>query len=397
MRQKPDTLRIAAAALFASVALPSTSLAQQAPVVVTPPPAATAPAPAPNPIVVTPRPSPLTPSPVTTTPSIATTPPVVRSAPAPQPTIRTPAPAARAPATTTRTPARVERPAQRPAPRARTAAPAERAAPAPAPVPEAATPATPPAEALPPAPVATTPIPVESTTPVTTPPANPTATGALWAMIAAGAVLLAFLAFFLFRRRRRDEDVYEPASEEAPAAAGAGVAAPREGDIEALLETSKPPVGRPWLELLLRPVRAGTTPDEARVDFELTVGNTGSVPARDVTVSTWMLAEGATEMERSLISPPAEAHRSHLDIPAHEGARLDTTVALPTDGLDGAVLPVVAAEVRYRLPDGREGRTAASFAIGRADGEALAPFAVDRPSGLREDIEARLHGRPEQV
>jgi len=50
------------------------------------------------------------------------------------------------------------------------------------------------------------------------------------------------------------------------------------------------------------------------------------------------------------------------------------------------------------LPDGSEGRTHASFAIGRAgedDGD-LEPFKLDR-TGITENVEARLHGEPERV
>ena len=59
---------------------------------------------------------------------------------------------------------------------------------------------------------------------------------------------------------------------------------------------------------------------------------------------------------------------------------------------------MVVADARYRLPDGSEGRTHAAFAIGMpSEDEALSPFPTDRASGLRENVEARLHGEPERV
>ena len=86
--------------------------------------------------------------------------------------------------------------------------------------------------------------------------------------------------------------------------------------------------GRPWLEFLMRPVRAGTSQDDAIVQFELTVGNTGDVAARDVRISTWMVAAGeGTDMERSLIEPPADAaglggrHRRRRRRPGRGGDR----------------------------------------------------------------------------
>jgi len=80
-----------------------------------------------------------------------------------------------------------------------------------------------------------------------------------------------------------------------------------------------------------------------------------------------------------------------------DGARVDATIALPREQLRDDVLPVVVADARYRLPGGGEGRTSARFAVGLPSGDGLAPFAVDLPSGLRDDVEARLHGEPERV
>ncbi len=165
--------------------------------------------------------------------------------------------------------------------------------------------------------------------------------------------------------------------------------------------SSAPVAGRPWLEFLLRPVRAGTSQDDAIVQFELTVGNTGTVAAKDVKISTWMFAAGeGTDMERMLIEPPADATVSEVDIGAGDGTRVDAEIALPKAGLhEQTVLPVVVADARYRLPDGSEGRTSASFAVGLpgGEGEELSPFQLDRATGLIESVEARLHGEPTRV
>ncbi|MBC7987364.1 MAG: hypothetical protein H7X93_11970, partial [Sphingomonadaceae bacterium] len=59
-------------------------------------------------------------------------------------------------------------------------------------------------------------------------------------------------------------------------------------------------------------------------------------------------------------------------------------------------LPVVVADARYRLPDGSEGRTAASFAVGVPHGEHLDGFAPGAAE-MREDIEARLDQVLERV
>ena len=172
-------------------------------------------------------------------------------------------------------------------------------------------------------------------------------------------------------------------------------------DVAALAADSAPVGNRPWIEFLMRPVRAGTSADDAIVQFELTVGNTGTVEAKDVRISTWMVATGqGTDMERMLIEPPAHAQVSEVDIDAGDGARVDGELAIPKGSESEPVLPIVVADARYTLPDGSEGRTHAAFEIGlpaEADSQALSPFPVDRASGLRENVEARLHGEPERV
>jgi len=417
MKHTRNKLRATILALSASIVLPNAPVfGQDAPVVTVtpPPPAVTAPpAPAPSPVLrATPAPTPRLPIAIPETD--------------PAPTART--------ARTARATPRAAAPARRAAPvRAAASAPAPAAAPAPAP--EAA-PAAPVAQTLPPPP-AEIPAPVA--------PAADTeesgGIGSLLPWIIGGVLLIAAAAFFLFGRRRRRDEVYEdtyyeepaveaepgfaraPVAEETPyvapvepapiiaaAPAAETLAASREveepevveadeADVEALTESAAPVAGRPWLEFLMRPVRAGTSQDDAIVQFELTVGNTGSMPARDVRISTWMVATGqGTDMESSLIEAPADAQVSEVDIAAGDGARVEAELAIPKGSSSEPVLPVVVADARYRLPDGSEGRTHAAFAIGmQGEDEALSPFPVDRASGLRENVEARLHGEPERV
>jgi LPXTG-motif cell wall-anchored protein len=415
MTHNRNNIRTAILALSASVACLSAPVFGQEPVTVSPPPPVSA-APPPPPVIVAPPPAASTPTPPAITPREA----VRRAAPPPAAEER---PAARATRNATRTTATATRRSSAPA---RTAAPAPVAeAPAPAPAP---TPA-PIAEA--PAPVAAPPAPTVEPLPVETQAETGNGNFLITALIAGGAILLALAAFLALRRRRRDEEVYEEVYYEEPAAVEAAPepsftrpapieAAPavaagevveaataeevsveeaHEADVEALAADSDPVAGRPWLEFLMRPVRAGTSQDDAIVQFELTVGNTGSVPAKDVRITTWMVAGGhASDMERMLIDPPADATVSEVDIAAGDGARVEAEVMLPKAGLrDETVLPVIVADARYRLPDGSEGRTSASFAIGLPDGEELAPFQLDRATGLLETVEARLHGTPTRV
>jgi hypothetical protein len=148
------------------------------------------------------------------------------------------------------------------------------------------------------------------------------------------------------------------------------------------------------------------TGQEAQVEFELIVRNNGSAVARDVHVSTWMVAGGATpesEMERLLIERPPEAEAGESSLPAVEieaGAtkRIETAVALSTAGLEtDAVLPVVVAEATYTLPDRSEGRTSARYAVSVPFGEELSHFDIENPSGLHEGVEAWPLGEVERA
>lgn len=399
MKQNLTPHRRAAALLLAAAALPFTPLAaQEVPTVNAPPPVTAAPAPAPAPAPAA--------TPVMG-PSSAVRGPTVEhvAQPSAARAATRAAPAQRAPVRSARAAAPV-----------RQAAPAPvQAAPAPAPIPTAVTAGAAPEVAL--APIPAEPVAATPETPAAA-PAEPAATGIpswQWALAAAALAIVVFGAMLLVSRRRRraEEAFYEEAyyEEQAPVAtpepALIPVAAAADevslvdsdrADVDALAASSEPAPNRPWLEFLMRPVRAGTSEDETRVEFELTVGNTGSVPARDVQVSTWMVAAGeGTDMERSLIEPPADANHSEMSIAPGDGARVDGAISLPRDRLRASVLPVIVADARYRLPDGSEGRTHASFAVGLPSGEGIAPFAVDLPSGLRDDVEARLHGEPERV
>jgi hypothetical protein len=383
MKPHPAPLARTAALLLAAAALPLTPVvaqdtAQPAEAAQTPPDATTS-----------------IPAPEATTP-------VQIEATSPDPVTEAEAASEAAPArTTTRAPARATT-TRRTTTRTTTRVPATVIAPAPvgvAPVPV-------PLETLPP--VATTPLPppVAQTPPLEvlpeTPPA-PVATtvetedsrDSLLPWLLGGLLLLGALAFFALRGRRRavvhdNERTYQPA----PAPVVAPVAAaPIVTPVETIV-----PVGRPELDLTMRPVRAGVSGADARVEFELTVGNSGPVAAENVRISTWMLAAGSSEAESALIVPRAHADTPPVTIGAGESRTMAASVALPTAQVDGdAVLPIVVADARYRLPDGSEGRTSASFAVGVPDGDGLAHFGIDNPSGLHEGVVARPLREPERI
>lgn len=288
------------------------------------------------------------------------------------------------------------------APRTVRAAPAEVAPVAAAPVAAAA----PPVETVAPAP-ASAPTPPAAAEPAFTEPAAPaptvesareTGTG-YWPWLIAAALGIGALLLLARRRRRRVDEDADYVTYDEPVVAAVPAEPTHEVPVETVPVVAAAAIetGRPWLDLAIRPVRAGVGEDAARVEFELGIENNGSAPAQDVRVSAWLLngnGPAASDMERMLIARPDGAQEIETSLAAGDGTRIETSVALPRAGIEDAILPVVAAEARYRLPDGSEGRTSAAFAVGVARGDDLVMFDVDNPSGMHEGVEARLHGAP---
>lgn len=436
-------MRTTRAALFLGAAILSTpAFAQDAPQQVTPPPImvtpAPAPAPAPSPQVVIQPSAPV----VQSIPSVEEQQRGAAAADAPAPAAR----AARSTATRTTT-TRTTTTATRPAP-----APARQAAPAPATAPSApvqdAVPTQPPAQVEPaPAPEAA-PVATDSTTTTTS------TRSVAWPWLLGGlALVIAGLAVFLLSRRRRNEEVVttDPVYEEpvyvapvarepivepvaAPEAAviaqvppaderidprvvppaivpetvpvaateqveEAELAEPRKDDLAGVADADAPVANRPWIELGLRPVSAGTSEEEAMVDFELTVGNSGDKQARNVRISSFMLADEAesTEMERMLTEHRTDPIVPPVSIEPGDGTRVDAHLAVPKGELGRTFNPVVVAEARYTLPDGSEARTSAAFKIGRPAYEGgIGAIGSSRPHVV-EDLAAELYGQPEHV
>lgn len=273
----------------------------------------------------------------------------------------------------------------------------------------------------------TTPIPEPSASAATdteTTTTTETSSGVpIWAWVLGALALLGLAAFFMRRRREEPvwegETVHEPVDQEpfyeertvAPLAAApladdvvvedrAEVVTPAADEIAAITAASAPVTGRPWIELSLRPVRAGMTGDVAMVDLELTLANAGEVAARNVRVTTSMLSDGSnapTEVDQLQAASPTGTEVSTGDIAPGEGARVDASLTASRNDLsDANFQPIVIADVRYTLPDGGEGRTAAAFAIGQDDGtEGATSLYLD--GDVREDVAATLHGVPERA
>ncbi|WP_066800666.1 hypothetical protein [Sphingomonas soli] len=426
---KSPTIRPRAALFIGAALLSTPAFAQDVPAqTVTPPP-----------IMVTPAPTPA--APAQRVIQMQPQAPVVQAVPE-TPVATTPAAPARTTATTTRQ-TRSAAPVRAAAP-VREAAPAPVAAPAPGPVTE--TPAAPVAAV----PKAVTPPPVVETQPLETSVATTSENergGIAWGWLLGGiALVIAGIAAAMLMRRRDPEYVEEhrePAAvapvaapferraaaepvartvEPEPAFAGlppaiplaepevreaqaavataedVSISEPEKEDLAGVVDGAAPVSRRPWIELGMRPVRAGTNKEEAVVDFELTVGNSGDTSAKDVRISTFMLADGATEseIESLMIEHRDDNAVSPVTIEPGEGTRVDAHLAVPKGDLGRTFNPVVVAEARYTLPDGRQGRTAAAFRIGTASENGVGPLAASRPF-VTETVEAELFGVPEHA
>ena len=427
---------LVATALFSTPAFAQDATPQTAPAqpVVTPPNAVTVPVP---PVVPT--------VPDGTPPATAAAPDDAAAKPAPRAATRTTRAATRSVTHTERSTTRSTS-APAPAP----ATPPKAAAPAPQPAPPADTSAsTTPPPAAAPAPAPAAPVAgVASTQSTTTTSGIP-----LWAWIAGGIAALAVIlgAALAMRGRRREYDYDEPVYVEdsyvepqpepvaaapliqpvpvakpeprkepeylrrsAPVAEVEPVVAapdavemstPPADEVAALTAAAAPVAERPWLEFAMRPVRVGTNVDEALVEIELTVGNAGSAPARDVRISTFLLSSdpNGSEMERLLVDPPAEATTDPVTIKPGEGKRIDATLALLKadmgENLPEAIRPIVVADARYTLEDGSEGRTSASFVVGvtpEEGGPGLEPLELSRAS-MHDNVGAELRGEPQHA
>lgn len=341
-----------AAAIIAAVTLPLTSVAAQEAVTptvqptVSAPAAAPAPAPAAPATVFKPQQAVVQPTPPRAAPPVEAAAPAETATPAPRAERRVPRPAPRRAAVAPRAVA---------APVAVAPVAASVTPPAPAPVPEAAlpeaAPAVPPEVTTPP--VAAGDPEVVSETPVSSTP---------WLAIAAvAALIIAGLAFF-FRRRSRRED-YEVSHASYVPTDETGAPVPEVDLAE-----------RPWIRLALQPTKAESHGDEQTVDYQLIVENEGSIPARDVRVSSFLTGIAGASPSDALRGEQSQTH--HIDVEPGQSVPLRGTVTV-RDGVD----PKIVADARYALPNGGEGHLAALFGIDTSN---------DEPEAQVEDVLERV-------
>jgi hypothetical protein len=108
-----------------------------------------------------------------------------------------------------------------------------------------------------------------------------------------------------------------------------------------------------------------------------------------------MSAAAGQDAARALMPPPGHVGTPPVTLAAGESRTLQASVALPRGELSGtSLLPAVVADIRYTLPGGREGRTAAAFSVGLPAGDELGPFPLDGAAGLHANVIALPLGEP---
>lgn len=157
---------------------------------------------------------------------------------------------------------------------------------------------------------------------------------------------------------------------------------------------------RPWIDFELSAERAIVDEQTAAIEFELFVSNSGSAPARDLTIQAAMFNAGP-DQDQAISDFFATAHaagEAPVLIQPLNQVQVRSRVALTFDQLRQfevqgrrVFVPLIAVTARYRWSSG-EGLTAASWLVGReTSGEKMAPFRLDLGPRLFRGLGIREH------
>lgn len=163
------------------------------------------------------------------------------------------------------------------------------------------------------------------------------------------------------------------------------------------------PEPRAHVSAVLSVRRAGINLFSATAEVEVALANTGEGAAAGVSVGLHLLGASA-EQDRALgelfAAPPPRPAAPPFALAPGETRTIRATLALsraaivPLSAGDRPMfVPVVAVDVRYELPGGGQGQTAAAYLIGatRPDSDKLAPFWLDAPPRTLDEVAARPH------
>jgi len=158
---------------------------------------------------------------------------------------------------------------------------------------------------------------------------------------------------------------------------------------------------KPQLNVQFQPDRAVVTEREVLLQFDVTLTNSGSAPARDVLVEGKLVtAHAGQDQEIAAFFQQPEATGDRIPGVAPLGKlSLKSAVRLPLEQLhsfqiEGRTLfvPLVALNILFRSGAG-EGQASASFLVGRGndEDEKLAPFRLDLGPRIFRGLSARPH------
>lgn len=165
------------------------------------------------------------------------------------------------------------------------------------------------------------------------------------------------------------------------------------------------PVPRPWLELELKAERAASTLEEARVDFEMVIHNSGKSTARNIRINARMFNAGRTQDQEigAFFKTRGEGRPTHTipELPAGERGLIQGSVTMPREEMralqinDQALfIPVVGVNLVYDWGNGRTGQTSKSYVIGRelgAESEKMGAFRLDVGPRIYRAVGLRAH------
>ena len=156
---------------------------------------------------------------------------------------------------------------------------------------------------------------------------------------------------------------------------------------------------RPWLEIDFQPSAAIVDNEKGAIQFEVSIYNSGSAPARDVLVEAALFNAGPDQDEviGQFFQRPS-GQGEGVSIPPLQRMSFRSLVSLPRDQLRifevdkrSLFVPLVGFNAVYRWSGG-QGQTSASFLVGRnTNGEKMGPFRVDQGPKTFRGLAAHEH------
>jgi hypothetical protein len=221
-------------------------------------------------------------------------------------------------------------------------------------------------------------------------------------------------AWYFLRQRPRESysgagaiDLFEaqpaPAPRPAPPATKPPSPAPRPSAAPRMISPSGGVVStrlRPWLEIEFVPQRGIVDELKAAVAFEVSIFNSGSVPAREILVEASLFNAGSQqdqEIQQFFDNPVAKGDRIPV-IPPLQRVTIETAVFLQREmvvpiEIEGRALfvPIIGFNVLYSWGK-NDGQSSASYLVGKqTKSEKLAPFRLDLGPRIFRNLAARDH------